>query len=103
MRREQTYAEEILWRALRDRQLGVKLRRQVPVEAFIVYFTCVEAKVVVEVDGLSHESDEGAARDAWRDRWFRDEGWRVVQVSNDLVRGGDDLMLEPIRAALARP
>ena len=44
MRRDQTKAEEILWRALRNRQLGAKFRRQVPVGAFIADFACVEVK-----------------------------------------------------------
>ena len=66
LRREQTKAEEILWRSLRDRQLGAKFRRQVPVGAFLVDFACVEARLVVEVDGPSHETPEGRAQDAWR-------------------------------------
>ncbi len=47
LRREQTKAEAILWRSLRDRQLGAKFRRQAPVVAFVVDFACVEAKLVM--------------------------------------------------------
>ena len=100
LRREQTRAEEILWRSLRDRQLGVKFRRQVPIGALVVDFACVEAKVVVEVDGPSHETDEGAARDTGRDAMLRRDGWRVVRVTNALVTSGGDLALEAIRAAM---
>ena len=100
MRRDQTIAEEMLWRSLRDRRLGVKFRRQEPVGAFTPDFVCVEAKLVVEVDGPSHETDAGAAQDRWRDRWFAENGWRVVRLSNALVTGGGDLALAPIRAAL---
>ena len=100
MRRDQTNAEEVLWRSLRNRQLGVKFRRQLPIGAFIADFACVEAKVTVEVDGPSHDCDAGAKSDAWRDRWFVANGWRVVRVSNELVVGGGDLALAPIRAAL---
>ena len=102
LRRRQTIAEEILWRALRDRQLGAKFRRQVPVGAFIADFACLEAKVIVEVDGPSHETAVGQVRDAWRDRWLRDNGWRVVRVTNEVVTGGGELALAPIRAALVR-
>ena len=101
LRRDQTIAEEILWRELRDSQLGVKFRRQVPVGVFIADFACVAAKLIVEVDGPSHESAEGQAKDAWRSRWFAENGWSVVRVSNALVTGGGDLALAPIRAAVA--
>ena len=102
LRREQTKAEEILWRSLRDRQLGAKFRRQVPVGAFVVDVACVEAKRVVEVDRPSHETPAGRAADAWRDRCLSDMGRRVVRVTNALVIGGGDLALAPILAALDR-
>ncbi len=100
MRLDQTAAEEILWRSLRNRQLGVKFRRQVPVGAFIADFACLEARVAVEVDGPSHEDEGGARRDAWRDRWFADNGWRIVRVPNALFIAGGDLALAPIKLAL---
>ena len=100
LRRDQTIAKELLWRSLRNNQLGVKFRRQVPVGVFIADFACVAAKLIVEVDGPSHESDAGQAKDAWRDRWFADNGWRVVRVSNALVIGGGDLAIVPIKEAL---
>ena len=98
LRREQTKAEEIVWRSLRNNQLGLKFRRQVPIGALIVDFACVEARLVVEVDGPSHETPEGRASDAWRDRCLREQGWRVVRVSNYWAMGGD--VAAPIRAAL---
>ena len=100
LRREQTKAEAILWRSLRDRQSGAKFRRQVPVGAFVVDFACIEARLVVEVDGPSHETPAGTAADAWRDRCLSDLGWRVVRVTIALVIGGGDLALAPILAAL---
>ena len=100
MRAAQTFAEDILWRALRNRQLGAKFRRQMPIGCYIADFACIEAKLIVEVDGPSHETEEGRAQDARRDSWFTDNGWRVVRVSNELVTGGGDLALEPIKAWL---
>lgn len=70
------------------------------VGAFVVDFACVEAKLVVEVDGPSHETPAGTAADAWRDRCLSDMGWCVVHVTNALVIGGGDLALAPILAAL---
>jgi very-short-patch-repair endonuclease len=55
LRRSQTDAEAKLWWHLRDRRLsGFKFRRQYPVGRYIVDFICLEARVVVELDGGQH-------------------------------------------------
>ena len=100
MRGAQTHAEQRLWVGLRDRRLGHKFRRQVPIGPFIADFACMAARLVVEVDGPSHETDEGRAMDARRDRWFGENGWLVVRQSNELVMGGGDLAFDRIRMAL---
>ena len=100
MRRQQTFAEDLLWRGLRDRRLSVKFRRQVPIGPFIADFPCVEAKLVVEVDGPSHKTDAGKGHDARRDEWFRANGGRVVRVRYKLVTGGGDIALDAIRTSL---
>ena len=52
LRRRQTPAEQALWARLRGRQLlGLKVRRQHPIDCYIVDFFCARAKLVVEVDG----------------------------------------------------
>src|SRR5689334_456207 len=60
LRRESTPTEDILWQKLRDRQLGYKFRRQVPIGAFVVDFLCAEADLVVEVDGPIHALQQKA-------------------------------------------
>ena len=52
LRRDMTDAERKLWPRLRNRQLrGLKFRRQMPIGGFIADFACVEAGLVIEVDG----------------------------------------------------
>jgi very-short-patch-repair endonuclease len=60
MRHEPTDGERRLWSRLRDRRLnGYKFRRQVPIEGFIVDFYCMEAKLIVEIDGSQHFEASG--------------------------------------------
>jgi very-short-patch-repair endonuclease len=59
LRQRMTDAERLLWRHLRNRELGGwKFRRQYPVGSFIVDFICLEKNVVIEVDGGQHAENE---------------------------------------------
>ena len=50
-----TEAEDRLWQELRGRRLdGMKFRRQMPVGKYIADFVCVEAGLIVEIDGSQH-------------------------------------------------
>jgi very-short-patch-repair endonuclease len=55
LRKSSTPAEQLLWQALRNRNLGDhKFRRQHPIGPYIADFFCAEVGLVVEVDGGSH-------------------------------------------------
>jgi len=65
LRRKMTDAEQALWFRLRGGRLdGWKFRRQHPIPPYIVDFYCVEARLVVELDGSQHSADVDAARAA---------------------------------------
>ena len=83
LRARATRAEARLWAVLRDRRLGGwKWRRQVPVGPYIVDFLCVEARLVVEVDGATHGD---LAHDARRTAYLERQGLRVVRVWNHVI------------------
>jgi very-short-patch-repair endonuclease len=97
MRRTAMPAERKLWQALRKHQLGgLKFRRQMPLGPFIADFYCSNARLVVEVDGVSHID---SPTDAIRDVWMKEHGIRVFRVSNldDVLRN-----LEGILIAISR-
>jgi very-short-patch-repair endonuclease len=78
-----TKAERKLWWLLRRKQLvGFRFRRQAPLGPYIADFFCAEAKLVVELDGVSHTTDEQIAYDARRTRWLEVHGLRVVRFDN---------------------
>jgi len=83
LRTDQTAAEEILWRELRNRQLGRwKFRRQHPIKRYIVDFVSLDAKLIIEVDGGTHSTDEEQARDEVRGLELQRLGFHVVRVTN---------------------
>jgi very-short-patch-repair endonuclease len=83
LRRNATIAEQQLWYRLRSRSLyGMKFVRQEPIGFYIVDFVCREKRLIIEVDGGQHAESE---RDAVRDQWFRDHGYRVLRFWNNEV------------------
>jgi very-short-patch-repair endonuclease len=97
LRRQDVACERRLWGALRGRRLnGLKFVRQLPIGPFIVDFACREVRLVVEVDGATHSTDDEVAYDAARTAFIERQGWRVMRVWNDDVVGELDEVLESI-------
>ena len=89
LRRDQTDAEVRLWEARRGGRLeDWKWRRHVPVGPFIVDFLCLEAALVVEVDGGIHAQQPDL--DARRDAYLRARGLQVLRFWNVEVCDGLD-------------
>ena len=82
MRREASPPERAVWSVLRAPPFdALHFRRQVVFGArYIADFASHRARVIVEVDGRSHDQSEVA--DAERTRWFERQGYRVPRVTN---------------------
>lgn len=95
LRRDMTDAERLLWRHLRRRQVeGLKFRRQHPIGCFIVDFVCIEAALVIEVDGGQH--GERQEQDAARTIWLNRQGYRVLRFWNNDVLDDIDAVRQAI-------
>ena len=98
MRADATLAENLLWQAVRNRQLeGSKFKRQVPLDGYILDFVCFEARLIVEVDGSQHADN---TRDLVRDAFFRGQGFRILRFWNDEVVQNLDAVCLAILAEL---
>ena len=98
LRRGQTDAESRLWLYLRDRRLsGYKFRRQHRIGVFIADLVCIDAKLIVELDGGQHADRE--TQDKARTAALESLGYRIVRFWNDdaLIRT-DDVLAAIIRA-----
>lgn len=95
LRRAATGPEAALWRILRGHRLGgLKFRRQHPIGPYIADFHCASAKLVIELDGMSH--DDTADSDARRTKYMQQAGIRVVRILNDDVLADPDAVAEYI-------
>jgi very-short-patch-repair endonuclease len=96
-----TDAEARLWMRLRAKQIdGHRFRRQVPMGPYIVDFACLDAQVIVEVDGSQHLV--ALNRDAERTAELQTRGFRVLRFWNNDVLEQTESVLEEIRLALLR-
>ena len=101
MRGQPIDVEKALWWRLRGRKLGgLKFRRQHPVGRFIADFVCLEAGLIVELDGQQHE---GSVSDVVRTDELKGRRFDVVRFANDRVRLDIDAVCEEIlEAAMPR-
>jgi very-short-patch-repair endonuclease len=102
LRRNSTDVERILWSELRGHRLnGASFRRQVPIQNYIADFVCHAAKLVIELDGGQHFSDQSERADARRSAVIEAQGFKVLRFSNLDVTKNRAGVLETIAAAVA--
>ena len=83
LRRRSTEAERALWHCVRAKRLaGRKFRRQHPIGPYFADFACIEAGLVVELDGGQHFDADVAAYDARRTAVLRKLGFQVMRFTN---------------------
>jgi very-short-patch-repair endonuclease len=104
IRHEDTRAEKLAWIQLRDRRMfGLKFRRQVPIDKFIVDFYCHELRLIVEPDGDVHDEPQQLRKDKRRDECLNKLGYKILRVANGLVMLAPDLFADEIRRFLPSP
>ena len=98
LRQRMTRAETLLWRYLKANHLdGLSFRRQMPMGPYIVDFVCHAARVVIELDGDTHDFEAQRRRDSVRDEWLASRGYVVQRYLNSDVLSNLEGVLLSIR------
>jgi very-short-patch-repair endonuclease len=96
-----TSAEATMWLHLRSSQLhGRKFRRQHSIGPYIVDFYCPSRRLVLELDGATHDHPEAQERDAQRDRYLENLGLRIIRVRSSEVITNTEGVLAYVGQAL---
>ncbi len=96
-----TPAETKLWSRLRDRRFEfLKFVRQKVIGRYRADFYCDDERLIIELDGSSHDSPEAQAYDLERTQWFEAQGYRVLRFLNEDVMRNFPAVLEAIKTAL---
>lgn len=103
LRREMTRAEKVMWGILQDfNAQGASFRRETPIGAFIADFAWLSKRVVIEVDGDTHETADGIRRDQIKDSFLGGRGFKVLRFDNAQVIDSPDYVVGRIAEHLDR-
>ncbi len=97
LRNNQTKTEEKLWQYLKNKYMNnLKFRRQYSFGYYIVDFYCKEKKLVIEIDGDSHFTEEGKEYDKQRSFYLESLGLKVLRFTNNEIHENFEEVLEKI-------
>lgn len=102
LRRNPTPAERKLWTEYL-KTFPIRILRQRPIDHFIVDFYCAALKLVIEIDGKSHFTDEGQVYDRERTQVLEGYGLKVIRFTNDEVLHHFEEVCQRIEAILPNP
>ncbi len=99
LRKDMTKAERIMWSLLKDLNAqGASFRREAPIGLYIADFTWLSKRIIIEVDGDSHETAEGRRHDMARDTFLQSEDFDVLRFDNaQIIDNSDYVFLEILK------
>ena len=101
LRRTSTDVERKLWHRIRDKQVeDFRFRRQRPIGKYIVDFICLDAKLIIELDGGQHA--DSVVLDEKRTVFLESLGYQVIRFWNNEVIENMDGVLARIQEELLR-
>lgn len=101
LRGRMTKAEASLWKyGLKVSKLGVPFKRQRSIDQYIVDFVCLSLKLVIEVDGLTHEYPETQKNDEIRECRLKELGFCVLRFSDSEVLNDINAVIGRIREVI---
>ena len=99
LRKNMTLAEKKLWYSYL-KNFKFKVLRQRPIDHFIVDFYCPSLKLVIEIDGDTHFTDEGKAYDKERTARLESYGLKVIRFTNSQVLRNFDAVCEQLNLSI---
>lgn len=84
LRKDLTPWERKLWQILRNRGFKrAKFRRQFKIGPYVVDFCCLEAKLIIELDGGHHSEEKHQQTDKVRQKYLENLGFTVLRFWNN--------------------
>lgn len=104
LRRKLTLPEVVLWQQLRKRPDGLRFRRQIPCNGYVIDFACLERRLAIEVDGEVHSMGTNPLRDEIRSNRLAAAGFRMLRIAaRDVLNNLDGVMVHILTICANRP
>ena len=99
LRKNSTIQERRLWNLLKNRQFhNLKFKRQYPIGNYIVDFVCVQAMIVIGIDGGQHNTSRCLENDKKRTEYLESCGYNVIRFWNSEIYENIEGVLKTIEA-----
>lgn len=93
LRNEPTSTEIIFWNLLKQHFSNFRFKRQHPISQYIADFYCHKLKLVIEIDGCIHNTEEARNNDKLRDDFLQTLDLKIIRFTNDEVSdNGNDII-----------
>ena len=100
LKKNPTEAEQAMWNMLRRKQVGALFRRQYIIDQYIVDFVCLREKLIIEIDGAYHFTEEQQKEDFVREQRLSALGFRILRFRNEEVFFAPNQVVEKIKETL---
>jgi len=102
LRNQLTPAEQAFWLRLKEHFPEYKFRRQHPISIYIADFYCHKLKLVIEIDGSIHDSEEAKSEDGKRQKNLEILNLTVIRFTNEQIRGDVEIVIDVISSIIAK-
>lgn len=97
LRNNSTKSEIKLWKVLKNKNIkGYDFHRQKPLLNFIADFYCYELKLVIELDGFTHEFEKIKNKDKYKQAKLEEFGLTVLRFTDEEIFSEFDLVINSI-------
>ena len=98
LRNNMTYAEKTVWRELKGKQFyGYDFHRQKPIGNFIADFYCFNLRLIIEIDGISHQDELVRIKDLEKNEYISRIGFHVLRFTDEEILGNWKLIENSIK------
>ena len=84
LRKNSTPQENRLWYEFLSKY-ETRFQRQKAIDHFIADFYCYKAKLIIEIDGMHHYSDEGIQKDEFRTEVLEGYDLKIIRFTNSQI------------------
>ena len=99
LRSESTLSEVLLWNEIKNKKLGVQFLRQKPIGNYIVDFYCARLRLIIEIDGSSHDFKQDY--DSFRYEYFKTIGLTVIKFTDIEIKRNLEAVLRSLNEKIS--